>query len=289
MPKILIIDDDAALEMLAENLRLRGYEVQRYSSASQALKSLDDVLKNELIILDILMDIPKSETVQITSGIRAVGMHIYRQIRSKNKNIPIVVYSGCNDADLVEIVKDDPHSTFLSKWRMPTSKEIVSIIENILGLKQSSVSGNIFIVHGHNDKLKLELKNYLQNVLDLPEPIILHEQANVGRTIIEKFEDYAYCSNLVFVILTPDDKVAGTDSNNDEKRRARQNVIFEMGFFMGILGRETGRVILLHAGLLELPNDLSGVVYIDVSKGIEASGEEIRRELKSVNRQSSSW
>jgi predicted nucleotide-binding protein len=287
MKKILIIDDDAALDLLVENLRIRGYEVQRWSTASQALKSMDDLLKNDLIIVDILMEIPKSEIEQIPSGIRSMGMHIYRQIRNNSKNIPIIVYSGCTDADLVEVIKDDPHSKFLSKWKMATFKEIADIIENMLGVKQNSIIQNVFIVHGHNDKLKLELKNYLQNVLGLPEPIILHEQANSGRTIIEKFEDYAYSSNIVFVLLTPDDRVVSTNNNNDEKRRARQNVIFEMGFFMGILGRETGRVILLYLGPLEIPNDLSGIVYIDISKGIEASGEEIRRELESVNRQSS--
>lgn len=286
MSKIVIIDDDAALELLAENLRFRGHEVQRYSSASHTLESLDKVLNNELIILDILMDMPESGLVQLAGGIRSVGMHIYKQIRAKDKQIPIIVYSGCNDADLVELVRDDPRSTFLSKWRMPSSKEIASIIENKLGIKTIPSIQNIFIVHGHNDSLKLELKNYLQNVLGLPEPIILHEQANLGRTIIEKFEDYAYSSNLVFVLLTPDDKVVDASKNNDEKRRARQNVIFELGFFLGFLGRDSGRVILLHIGPLELPSDLSGITYIDVSNGIDPAGEDIRREIKNVSQQS---
>ena len=78
-------------------------------------------------------------------------------------------------------------------------------------------------------------------------------------------------------------KPANPNECNEEKRRARQNVILELGFFLGILGRETGRVILLHAGPLELPSDLSGVTYIDVSKGIESAGEKIRRELENVS------
>ena len=139
-----------------------------------------------------------------------------------------------------------------------------------------------FIVHGHNDSAKLELKNYLQNVIGLPEPIILHEQPGLGRTLIAKFEDYALSSNLAFVLLTPDDKMASQGDSNTEKRRARQNVILELGFFLGVLGRESGRVILLHSGPLELPSDLSGVTYIDISKGIESVGEQIRRELRNV-------
>ena len=62
----------------------------------------------------------------------------------------------------------------------------------------------------------------------------------------------------------------------------RQNVIFEMGFFLAHLGRKSGRVILLHKGPIDLPSDISGVVYVDISHGIEAAGEAIRREVQNV-------
>ena len=139
-----------------------------------------------------------------------------------------------------------------------------------------------FIVHGHDDKMKLELKNYIQNTLHLPEPIILHEKPNLGRTIIQKFEDYAAISSIVFVILTPDDIGASEHDSDDTKRRARQNVIFEMGYFLGTLGRESGRVLLLYRPPLELPSDISGVVYINISNGVDKAGEEIRQEIENV-------
>ena len=161
-------------------------------------------------------------------------------------------------------------------------KEIVNTINTMLGIESTAPPPIAFIVHGHNDTAKLELKNYLQNTIGLPEPIILHEQPGLGRTLIAKFEDYALNSNLAFILLTPDDKMANEDDSDTEKRRARQNVILELGFFLGALGRESGRVILLHSGPLELPSDLSGVTYIDISKGIESAGEQIRRELRNV-------
>lgn len=140
--------------------------------------------------------------------------------------------------------------------------------------------GEVFLVHGHDDEAKYETKNYLQNTLHFPEPIVLHEQPSRGMTIIEKFERAARKAKLVFVLLTPDDPVALPDSSEVDKRRARQNVIFEMGYFLGKLNRRTGRVVLLHKGDVELPSDISGVVYIDITSGVESAGEVIRRELE---------
>lgn len=137
-----------------------------------------------------------------------------------------------------------------------------------------------FIVHGHDEEAKLSLKNYIQNTLKMEEPVILAEKASKGLTIIEKFEEYAEECKLIFVLLTPDDKY--TDNNN---YRARQNVILEMGYFLGKLGRKSGRIILLYKGKLELPNDISGIIYINIDNGIEAAGEQIRREIENLEEQ----
>ena len=139
-----------------------------------------------------------------------------------------------------------------------------------------------FIVHGHDSAAKLDLKNFLQNTLGFPEPVILHEQPSGGRTIIEKLEHYGKRCDLVFALLTPDDPAANGSESNDAKRRARQNVIFELGYFMAALGRHSGRVLLLHKGPLDLPSDISGLIYIDVTSGVLSAGEQIRQELKDV-------
>lgn len=286
MSKISIVDDDAALDLLAENLFMRGHEALRYSSTSSALNSLEDILSSDLIILDIFMETPADLPYKLASGVRTSGMAVYRDLRSRDSSIPILVYSACQDRDTIDLINKDPNARFLGKWTTPSMKDIVSIIQTQLGIEHALPTPSVFIVHGHGEGLKYELKNYLQNTIGLPEPIVLHEQPNMGRTLIQKFEDYAYRSNLAFILLTPDDKSANPDDLDDEKRRARQNVILELGFFLGALGRETGRVILLHVGALELPSDLSGVTYIDVSGGIESAGEEIRRELENVSQQS---
>jgi predicted nucleotide-binding protein len=138
-----------------------------------------------------------------------------------------------------------------------------------------------FIVHGHDDTDKYALKNLLQNSLKLGEPIILHEQPSLGRSILEKIEDMVDEIDAVFVLLTPDN-IVSVPSIPTPTRRARQNVIFELGYFLAKLERRKGRVLLLYKGQLELPSDISGLAYIDISNGVESVGEIIRRELSLV-------
>lgn len=119
-------------------------------------------------------------------------------------------------------------------------------------------TSQVFIVHGHDDIAKLEMSAFVSS-LGL-QPIILHQQASSGRTIIEKIEHY---SNVGFgvVLYTPCDigsKVGDLTGNY----RARQNVVFEHGFLIGKLGR--ARVSAVVKGSVETPNDISGVVYVSM-------------------------
>jgi predicted nucleotide-binding protein len=137
-----------------------------------------------------------------------------------------------------------------------------------------------FIVHGHNRELLFELKDFIQNDLSLPEPIILEQQPKKGKTIIESIEENVYKVDVVFCFLTPDDEaIAGKTKT---AKLARQNVIFELGFFMGKFGRKSGRIIILYKSPLLIPSDLTGILYIDVSNGIKSASNEIRKELESI-------
>jgi predicted nucleotide-binding protein len=282
MAKIIIIDDDLAMEMLCENLLYRGHEAFRIPSADLALEKIQDIISADLVVLDIIMSWPAAKKVSGVAGSHTAGMEVFKDIRRLNKTLPILVYSATTDNSLIEFIKTDPNAIFCSKAWSLQIKELVQIIFEKVGLKNETKILQPFIVHGHDETAKLNLKNYLQNTLHFPEPIILHEQPNIGRTLIEKFEETSLDSLIIFILLTPDDVTVADKESNDEKRRARQNVIFEMGYFLGTLGRRSGRVILLYRPPLELPSDLSGVAYIDISQGIEAAGEEIRREVNNV-------
>jgi predicted nucleotide-binding protein len=121
-------------------------------------------------------------------------------------------------------------------------------------------SRKVFIVHGHDVTLKYEIAHTLQNAgLDVT---ILHEQANQGRTMLEKFADHAAEAGFAVVLLTADDVGSAGRLPNYEllKPRPRQNVVFELGFFFGLLGR--GRVCALYEAGVELPSDILGLGYV---------------------------
>ena len=124
-------------------------------------------------------------------------------------------------------------------------------------------SRKVFVVHGHDNEAKEGTARFLER-LGL-ESVILHEQASSGRTIIEKFENYSGDIAFAVVLLTPDDVGCPGNGPNDPKPRARQNVILELGYFMGRLGRD--RVCALHKGGVELPSDYQGVIYVELDTG----------------------
>jgi CheY-like chemotaxis protein len=282
MVQIIIIDDDVAMEMLADAFRFRGHEARRISSATEALSDLQLIVEADAVVLDILMPGPQSTAFGASAAPLASGMELLRELRKLRPKLPVLALSATLDTGIIDALKDDPATTFLSKWESHPIREIISRVYSAVGIHEDRSATQPFIVHGRETCLKFELKNYIQNTLHLAEPVILHEQPSLGRTIIEKFEDCAGSSALVFVLLTPDDIAASANTPNDTRRRARQNVIFEMGYFLGTLGRESGRVLLLHKGPVDLPSDLSGLVYIDVTNGIEAAGEQIRKEIRHV-------
>jgi hypothetical protein len=143
-------------------------------------------------------------------------------------------------------------------WKSNTASKVQNADKSAVG-ESKRMNLDIFIVHGHDEEMKQSVARVL-SILGL-KPIILHEQPNEGKTIIEKFEKN---SNVGFavILLSPDDfaySVKSTDPEKDRKHQARQNVILELGYFVGNLGRS--KVFSLKRDSVELPSDFHGVVY----------------------------
>lgn len=136
-----------------------------------------------------------------------------------------------------------------------------------------SLSSRVFIVHGHDAEARETVARFLGNIGF--EPIILHEQASRGRTVIEKVEANSDVGFAV-VLLTPDD-LGRSKESADLEPRPRQNVLLELGYFIAKLGRE--RVCALKRGDLVIPSDFAGVVWtdMDAAGGWKASlGKELQ-------------
>lgn len=131
-----------------------------------------------------------------------------------------------------------------------------------------------FIVHGHNEAKKFEIARFIENDLKR-KTVILHEQANKGRTIIEKFEDYS-AVDFAVALWTADD-FGRVKASKEDSPRARQNVIFETGFFIGKIGRQN--VIVLYEDGIEIPSDYSGVIFIRLAGNWK---DDLRKEIEAI-------
>lgn len=141
---------------------------------------------------------------------------------------------------------------------------------------EQGLSNRVFVVHGRDEGLKETVARFLES-LDL-EAVILHEQPNEGRTIVEKFEDYSDVRFAV-IICTPDDVGALASNETNLRFRPRQNVVLELGFFLAKLGRS--RVCPLVKGELEMPTDYDGVLYVQM-EGSEDWRTKLAIEMKSA-------
>jgi hypothetical protein len=152
-------------------------------------------------------------------------------------------------------------------------------LESGPGIEEPSLDPGhrIFLVHGHDDRALHEVARFLERLQQ--EVIVLREQPNSGRTIIEKFVDYSHVGYAI-ILLTPDDRGgAATARIEDQLPRARQNVIFELGYFLGKLTRN--RVTALYVKGVEIPSDYSGVAFVELDdRG--AWRLEVARELKAA-------
>lgn len=197
------------------------------------------------------------------------------QLDERNRTATIkMLFFSYNKAGIIQ--SDELVTDITNEVLSDVKKELNNAKSKQLNESKRSFNNNrVFIVHGHDEKMKHEVARFIEK-LGI-EAIILSEQANKGKTIIEKIEENTDVGYGI-VIYTPCDK-GGTSETpyEDMKLRARQNVIFEHGYLIGKLGRN--RVCALVDGNIEYPSDINGVVYISYQDQWQY---EIEKELKSI-------
>lgn len=160
---------------------------------------------------------------------------------------------------------------------MPPDKQVAVQHESIASTTSVGPSKRVFLVHGHNEATRESAARLLEK-LGL-SVVVLHELPNQGNTIIEKFINYSDVAFAV-VLLTADD--IGKARSNDAGPaylRARQNVILELGFFLGKLGRS--KVCALYEPGVEMPSDYGGVLFVELDPA-GAWRMQLARELRTA-------
>lgn len=179
-------------------------------------------------------------------------------IKEYKDNIAKLINQMKSDIERVELIPCNPKPLINAQ---PTAVEVKDMHK-------------VFIVHGHDDAAINEVKLFLTKIG--LTPIVLREQANGGKTIIEKIEQYTDVAFSIVLYTPCDEGKAKTDVVY--KDRARQNVVFEHGYLCAKLGRSN--VCALVKGNVEIPGDMSGIVYIAMQKGWEF---EVAKELKNAH------
>ena len=176
------------------------------------------------------------------------------------------VYRGFLQA-LIEELKEHPDV-------LSSTPVVTSTVNSPVDMGQRVDAKAVFIVHGHDDANLLRLESLLNDRWSL-ESIVLRDEAGKGRTLVEKFEQEAQGAGYAIILLTPDDLI---QTPNKDFTQARPNVVFELGWFYGRIGRE--KVCIVCKKGTNIHSDLAGINRIEFSDSIEEAFLSIETELK---------
>lgn len=268
---------DKSLGIIA-NLHEKQKSINHEFVAEQELEKLYGLINFFIAYFEHLADIMSTMAEQSQQMIN--GKYIDEVVLNQNaaKEIRNFDYQKftTNDADLnseiIKIVGMLGRIADVYDKKAEKAEEKIKKIEFL-----NPVDKNIFLVHGHEEGNLRELKDLLKDNFNIT-PIILRDEQDGGKTIIEKLEEYGRKCAFAFVLITPDDVV---ENKKTKSFQARPNVLFELGWFCGRFGRS--RVRMLRKDETPLPSDLHGLiayefkdkvseVFLNIKKDLEAAG-----------------
>ena len=250
-PRILLGDNNEKhLASWGEILRSAGYEVVPSSAAGR----VQELIRDEIFDLAVL-DLHWNDDNNLDD---LSGFELAREV---SRSTPCIFLTGGAKANTA--VKA------LRKHRRGGAAAVDFVMkdegpEALLEAVRAAIVPRIFVVHGHDNEAVLTVKSFLEKIGT--QPVVLRDLPGSGEAIIEKLERYSNVS-FVVVLLTPDDFGGKKTDSPSSRSRARQNVIFELGFFIGKLGRNRVAIFHKQGEDLELPSDYIGVQYILMDGG----------------------
>ena len=259
MISALIVEDDPQFaQQLAYRLDEAGMVVSYCKSAPEAVTQ---ILAKQFNYVFVDLMLPPSYSQE--------GLSVLREVLSRQHDACVLLMTQ-RDQGTVGIVSEAMELG--ARYFFDKNDDL--IVENIMAKVESievERRSGIFISHGHNELLKLKLKDFVENRLKR-RAVVLSEQRSAGMTVVEKLERVSNECSSAIILMT------GDDTLRDGGVRARQNVIHELGFFQGKYGRN--KVILLVEDGLELFSNISGIVDIRFNPdNFEAAFESLRIEI----------
>lgn len=197
---------------------------------------------------------------------------------SKPQNLGLGVVTVACEMDTTGKLIGNWNSSIGTKGQFIATRVAQPSAENQNGEKTkiNPCKDSVFLVHGRDEGIKHAVARFLEQIG--VKPIILNEQINRGQTVIEKFEKFASKAHFAVILLTPDDSCSTQDCS-EPKYRARQNVLYELGFFTAHLGR--ANTFVFKKGDIDIPSDIFGIIYEPYDEG---GGWKLRlaKELKAA-------
>ena len=258
--KILLIDDELTFSKKAiEFFYKYGHIITYYEQVTDVYNVFYNNEEFDLVVIDLML--PPTFTTE--------GLDLLLNIHNQRPNMPIIMIS--QKSERMTTIVDRAFSIGIKKFLDKNDSNFwINLLTEVKKIEKN-MNSRVFISHGHNELLKLKIKDFIQNQLRL-EPLILSEMVNKGLTVVEKLEAASKLCNVAIVLLTKDDET------KEGGMRARQNVIHEIGFFQGKYGRD--KVILLCEYGVEIFSNISGILRIDFSVDhFEEIYEDLRKEL----------
>lgn len=264
----IVEDDPFLLPALAGIVEDLGLVCSTFSSVSE-IEGRFEGSAPDVMIVDLALPVHGSNILNETEtkGGSETGIPLLRLAKRSWPDTRFGLITGKPSSEVRQWCMDNGVEYLLKPIQRST-------LERFLSLR----SLRSFVVHGRNLP-SLEKTKKLLEALKI-EPVVLMERPNKGRTVIEKFEEISESCDCAIVVMSPDDVGRLADVTSDkEQSRIRQNVLFELGYFCGNLGRRSGSVILIEFGNIEIPSDLAGVVLLDGNSNFESLKQQIESEL----------
>lgn len=276
--RVLVVeDDDWFAGHLVRALESVGARVRAAGSLEGVASLTNSGYEADAAVVDIMLRRSKTGKSQ-----PLVGTEVAMHLRTAKPGMPLLGMStALGEKDIPKV--SQYFSLFINKAEIGFGHEDVfleRLTSMILG--RQARKPRVFLVHGHDHAAVRSLRQFLSAQFEYTDFVMLQKMPGGGRTIIEKFEDYATGCDLVFVLLTPDEVAWARRRPAQREHRSSQNVIFELGFFYAKLSRQGGSVILLRKGDVAIPSDLHGLEFIDITKGMRMAHEPIRKQLAKI-------